>query len=205
NGLIQKDKNGKVAFWVPFYKKRLYKAFYPYTNGERKQISRTIFAEEYFDENKNFKIERLISAYKAYVKKRGFKVFLEKDENGKYKSLKESALIYSFETYINAFVSQLNGKIYREANTGLGKSDMIININNSEYIIETKVFYAYKQFENGKKQLAYYCKSIGLNKGIYLVFCPTGIKFPESVKEQTENINNTEITTYLVEYDDDKW
>ncbi len=205
NGLIRKDENGYVAFWVPFYKKRLYKAFYPYTNGERKEISRTIFAEEYFDEQNNFKIERLIATYKEYVKRRGFKVFLEKDENGKYKSIKESALIYSFETYINAFVSQLNGKIYREANTGLGKSDMIININNNEYIIETKVFYAYKQFIEGKKQLAYYCKSIGLAKGIYLVFCPSDTKFPESVKEKIEKINNVEITTYLIEYDDKKW
>ena len=205
NGLIKKDKYGFVTFWVPFYKKRLYKAFYPYTNGEKKRISRTIFAEEFFTEQGDLKIRKLIDTYKDYVKKRGFKPFMHKDETGNYKSLKESALIYSFETYITAVVSQLDGKIYREADTGLGKSDMIINFNNNEILIETKVYYAPKQFKEGKKQLAYYCKSLGLEKGIYIVFSPNNIKYPNNVKEQTEQIDEIEITSYLIEYDETKW
>ncbi len=204
NGLIKKDKNGYVKFWVPFYKKRLYKSFYPYTNGERKEISRTIFAEEYFDKNGNFKIEKLISEYKAYVKRRGFKVFLGKDENGKIIGIKESTLIYSFETFITAVVNEFNGKIYRESDTGLGKSDMIININNQEYLLETKIFYSQSKFEAGKKQLAYYSKSLGLNIGIYLVFYPKGGRYPENFKENKEKINDVNIITYLVEYDEDK-
>ena len=205
NGLITEDENGNVKFWVPFYKKRLHDAFYPYTNGERREISRTIFSEEYFDKNNNLKIEKLISAYKEYVKRRSFKVFLEKDEQGNYKSIKESALIYSFETFIAAVVSELEGKIYREADTGLGKSDMIINFNGKENLIETKIYYSEKKFNKGKKQLAYYCQSFGLKTGIYLVFCPINQKYPKNVKEQTEKINDIEITTYLVEYDDTKW
>lgn len=130
---------------------------------------------------------------------------MQKDDAGNYKSLKESALIYSFETYITATMSELEGKIYREADTGLGKSDMIININGQEYLIETKVYYSGKKFKNGKQQLAYYCKSLGLKKGIYIVFSPDDIKYPKTVKEQTENINDIEITTYLIKYDDKKW
>ncbi len=205
NGLIKDDGNGYVAFWVPFYKKRLYKAFYPYTNGETKIISRTIFAEEYFDKNGNFKIEKLISAYKEYVKRRGFKVFLEKDENGNYKSIKESALIYSFETFITAVIAELDGKIYREPDTGLGKSDMIINIRGKEFLIETKVYYSSSKFETGKKQLAYYSKSLGLKTAVYLVFCPSSILHVKTLKEQTEKIDNIDIVTYLVEYDELKW
>ncbi|MEN8122924.1 MAG: ATP-binding protein [Bacteroidota bacterium] len=205
NGLIKEDENGFVIFWVPFYKKRLYDAFYPYTNGEKSQISRTIFSEEYFDSNGNFKIEKLISSYKEYVKRRSFKVFLEKDKNGNYKSIKESALIYSFETFITAVVQELKGKIYREADTGLGKSDMILNFDGKEFLIETKVYYSPSKFIDGKKQIAYYCKSLELNKGLYIVFCPKNIKYPESVKEQTENIDNVEVSTFLVEYDEIKW
>ena len=205
NGLIRKNKKGKVAFWVPFYKKRLFDAFYPYTNGERRLISRTIFEEEYFDKTGNFKLEKLLSAYKEYVKRRSFKVFLEKDKNGNYKSIKESALLYSFETFITAVVSELEGKIYREADTGLGKSDMIINFNSREYLIETKVYHSPKKFKKGKEQLAYYCQSNSLTAGIYLVFCPKNIKYPLYVKEQTETVNNILISTYLIEYDDEKW
>jgi len=205
NGLIKKDETGFVTFWVPFYKKRLYNAFYPYTNGEQSHISRTIFAPEYFTETGELKFDKLIETYKEYVKRRGFNVYREKDEKGNYKSLKEAALIYSFETYIHAFITQTEGKIYREANTGLGKSDMIININNKEYLIETKIYYAYKQFVDGKNQLAYYCQTLGLTKGVYLVFCPNNIDYQKTIVEKPEKINNIDITTFLVVYDEEKW
>src|SRR5690606_1980982 len=41
NGLIKDEGDGFVTFWVPFYKKRLYNAFYPYTNGEKTGILRS--------------------------------------------------------------------------------------------------------------------------------------------------------------------
>ncbi|OYT12973.1 MAG: hypothetical protein B6I19_07500 [Bacteroidetes bacterium 4572_114] len=205
NGLIKDDGNGNVTFWVPFYKKRLYDVFYPYTNGEKTGILRSIAIDTLFDNNGNIKFDELITGYKEYVKRRGFKVFMEKDENGNYKSIKESALVYSFETYLQAFLQITKGKSYREADTGLGKSDLIINVKSKEYLVETKIYYYESQFLEGKNQLAYYCKSLGLNKGVYLVFCPTGIKYPESIKELTENINQVDVSTYLVEYGEAKW
>ncbi|RLD61752.1 MAG: hypothetical protein DRJ05_01930 [Bacteroidetes bacterium] len=205
NGLIKKDNEGNVAFWVPMYKKCLHDAFYPYTNGEQKEIAGDIYAPLFFDDQGKLKLSALVLEYKKYVKRRSFKVFLEKGENKEYKSIKESALIYSFETYIAAFITQTNGKIYREADTGLGKSDMIIHIESREYLIETKVYYGHKQFETGKRQLAYYANSLGLNEAVYLVFVKSKKPYPESVREQTETISSTLITTYLVEYDDGKW
>jgi len=204
NGLIKDDGNGYVTFWVPFYKKRLYKAFYPYTNGEQNEISRNIYAPEYIA-NGELNLEKLIETYKDYVKRRGFNVYREKDAQGNYQSLKEAALIYSFETYIHAIVNELEGRIYREANTGLGKSDMIINTGGNELLIETKIYASFSKFEKGKKQLAYYCKSLGLNKGVYLVFCSNEINYHESIKEKTENIDNVDIITYLISYDEKKW
>ncbi len=212
NGLIKDDGKGFVTFWVPFYKKRLYKAFYPYSNGEKTSILRSIAVSELFDANNKLNLDKLIKGYKEFVKRRGFNVFREKDENGNYQSIKESALIYSFETYIQAFLQVVDGKSYREADTGLGKSDLVINVNSSEYLIETKIYYYESQFLNGKKQLAYYCQSLSLSKGIYLVFCPKDVKYSKSIIEQTEIIENpigsgqvVEITTYLISFDEKKW
>jgi len=204
NGLIKDDGQGFVTFGVPFYKKRLYDAFYPYTNGEKNEISITHIPSDFY-ENKKFKISKFVESYKTYAKRRGFKPFMEKDENGNYKSIKESALIYSFETFITAIVQELEGKIYREADTGLGKSDMIINIDNQEYLIETKIYSGVKRFETGKKQLAYYAKSLQLEKAVYLVYMAKRARIPETIKEQRETINNIEISTYLVQYDETKW
>jgi len=205
NGLIKEDENRNVTFWVPFYKKRLYKAFYPYTNGEKANILRSIAVSELFDINNRLKLDKLISGYKEYVKRRGFNVFREKDENGNYQSIKESALIYSFETYIQAFLQVIDGKSYREADTGLGKSDLVINVKSIEYLIESKIYYYESQFLNGKKQLAYYCNSLGLSNGIYLVFCPNNVNYAKSIIENNENIEKVNISTYLIEFDDTKW
>lgn len=48
-------------------------------------------------------------------------------------------------------------------------------------------------------------KTFGLNKGIYLVFIPNNITYPENVREQSESINDVEISTFLIPYDEDKW
>ncbi len=205
NGLIKRDEDGYVTFWVPFYKKRLYDAFYPYMNGEQKEINLTHIPSDFYDENKQFNLSKLIYHYKEYAKRRGFKAFMERDESGNYKSIKESALIYSFETFISAIVQELKGKIYREADTGLGKSDMIINIDNQEYLIETKVYSGVNRFEEGKEQLAYYAESLQLEKAVYLVYMAKRARTPETIKEQKEKINNIEISTYLIEYDETKW
>ncbi len=190
---------------MPIYKKAVYDAFYPYTNGEKANILRSFAVRELFDKNNKLKLNVLIAGYKDYVKRRGFKVFMEKDDKGNYKTIKESALIYSFETYIQAFLQVVDGKSYREADTGLGKSDLIINVNAEEYLIESKIYYFEKQFNDGKKQLAYYCKSLGVNKGVYLVFYPNTVTHHSSIKQDIEIINNVEISTFLIEYDETKW
>ncbi len=205
NGLIKKDKDGNVTFWVPLYKKAVFDFFYPYTNGEKKLISRTILADEYFDSRGNFKIAKLINSYRAYIKRRGFKPFMKKDKKGNFQSLKESALIYSFETYINAIVEELEGKIYREALTGLGQSDMILNFDGNEFIFETKVYYSQSKFILGKTQLAYYASRMELKKATYLVFYSNGFTLPENITENKETIEGVELSTYLVEYDETKW
>ncbi len=87
----------------------------------------------------------------------------------------------------------------------MGKSDLIINVNSTEYLIESKIYYFENQFLKGKNQLAYYCKSLGLNYGIYLVFCPNNTKYSALVCEKTETIEEVEISTFIIEFDEVKW
>jgi hypothetical protein len=82
---------------------------------------------------------------------------------------------------------------------------MVINISNKEFLIEIKIYYSLGKFTDGKKQLAYYCKSLGLIKGAYLVFCPNTVKYPETVKEGMETFEGVEISSYLITYDESKW
>jgi hypothetical protein len=204
NGLITYDVKGNIQFWVPLYKKRVYEALYPYTNGESQHIKQSFPTYNILTESGEFHLDKLIESYKVYIKRRSFRPFREKDEDGKYKSIPEAVMVYSFETYIQSFLQMVGAKSYREAQVSLGNSDLIINVLGKEYLIETKIYYYDKQFQDGKKQLSYYCKSLGLSIGIYLVFVANNIMYPERAKEGVEMIDGVEIKVYLVQYDEEK-
>ena len=203
-GLITDDEDDNVKIWVPLYKKKLFSAFYPYSNGESKLFFRNMEPEDLFiEERLNF--DKILNGYKAYVKKRGFNHFREKDkETGEYLTLKESAMVYSFETYLQALLDLVEGKSYLEPHTGLGRSDLILNIEGIEYVVEFKVFHNSTQFRRGKPQLAYYANSLGLKEAVYVVFVPTDITLPSVVENQDEMVKDVSITTYIVRYDEVK-
>ena len=82
----------------------------------------------------------------------------------------------------------------------LGRSDLIINVVGQECVIESKIYYDYVRFKKGKEHLAYYINSLGLNKGVYLVFVNKEVNNP-FILENDEVIDGVEILTYLVKYD----
>jgi hypothetical protein len=204
HGLIKKDKDGYVEFWVPMYRKAVYDAFYPYANGERGRFFRHVDSYSLLEEDGRVNFDKLIDNYKDYVKRRSFKYFREKDpETGEYMSLKEAALAYSFETYIQSFLQEVEGKSYLEPHTGLGRCDLLLNIEGKESVIEFKIYQSPSKFGKGKEQLAYYVKSMGLKEGVYLVFVPSTVKL-SNIKEQVEIISAITIRTYIVQYDEEK-
>jgi hypothetical protein len=205
NGIIKKNAEGFVEFWVPLYQKCLHAAFYPYMNGEQGRIQENINIDDYFTSKGTLNMPKVVEKYKEYALKRGFRYFLEFDENGNAISIKEAALMYSFETYINAFLGVVGGTSYIEAHTNLGRTDMIINIKGEEALIESKVYQNITQFNKGKEQVAYYAHRMGLTNATYLVFANSTVTHKEVV--ETTNFfehKNVLVTTYLVRYDLEK-
>lgn len=200
NGLIKRDTDGNIMFWVPLYRKRLQKYFYPIMNGEAELIQANMWLDKYLETDKKLNIDKIIREYQAYAKMRGFRYFVEYDADDKPKGLREAALLYSFETYIQAFLLAVEGKSYLEAHVGVGRTDLLINVAGQECVIESKVFYDLVRFEKGKVQLAYYINSLGLKTGVYLVFVNTKVTNPY-VLENQEVIEGVEILTYIVKYD----
>ena len=203
NGIITNDSEGFITFRVPLYRKALYTAFYPFTNGESDRIGSTINIDEYFSPEGNLYIEKVIENYKQYALRRKFRYFREKNQKGRYITLKEATLVYSFETYLNAFLGMVNGKTYLEAHTGVGRTDLIITVNNEEFVVEAKVYSDIVKFRNGKKQVAQYAKSLSLTSAIYLVFVESEVTNP-TVVEAEESIEDVLVKTHLVPYNLDK-
>lgn len=170
--------------------------FYPYTNGEASRIALDLDYWNYIYADGTLNMDMVLDNYRAYVKRRSFKYFREKDTEGKFVSIKEAALMYSFETYIAAFLQQAGSKSYLEPHTGLGRSDLIINLNGHEYVVEAKVFRRPKQFADGKGQLARYCRSLSLQEGWYLVFVPAHLDLERlRVAEGDESVEGVTIRT----------
>jgi hypothetical protein len=199
NGIIMPDENDQVTFRVPLYRKCLYAAFFPYTNGERDRIGSTINIDEYYTENGGLNIDKVIENYKKYALRRKFRYFKEEDKHGNVINLKEATLVYSFETYLNAFLSMVGGKTYLEAHTGVGRTDLIITIDNEEFVVEAKVFSDIVKFRKGKIQLAQYANSLSLPSAIYLVFVESEVNIP-SVLEEEKEYEGVLIKTHLVPY-----
>jgi AAA domain len=204
NGIIDRDPAGNVSFKVPLYRKRLHKSFYPYTNGERGRLSTELKVSDYFLPDGSLNFEKWIGNYKAWVQRRSFKYFREKDAKGQYLSLKEAALVYSFETYVAAFLDEAGGKSYLEPHVGLGRSDLIIKLRQREYVVEFKVYSGESNFGKGKVQLAYYCKKLGLTRGEYLIFVPKHLSLPDTVSETSVDLEGVSVRTWLVFYDEKK-
>ena len=204
HGLLKNNPDGYVEFWVPLYRKRLFNAFYPYSNGEGETIKQSLPLDSVIVDNQTFHFDQLIESFKVYIKKRSFRPFREKNKKGKYKSIPEAVMVYSFKTYIHSFLQMINGKSYREAQVSLGNSDLIMSVLGKEYLIETKIYRYDRQFQEGKEQLAYYCKTLNLREGTYLVFVPNNILYPDKAKEGTTTISGIDIHTYLVWYDEEK-
>lgn len=205
NGILRESKSGKVEFWVPFYKKRLMNAFYPYTNGEKDHIVSEMLPSAFFTPFGQLDIPKLMAAYQEYVARRGFGAFREKDENGKFiNSVKEAALIHSFETFLYAFVSAAEGKSYREADAALGKSDLVIHVRGQECLFETKKYYGLAKFNNGKKQLSYYARSLGLKRAVYVVFMPDHLTAAPEVRNDTVTEKGVEVSVYVIRYNEEK-
>ena len=202
NGIITYDNENYVTFRVPLYRKCLYDAFYPYLNGEQKRIQENIDVSDYFTPEGTLNMPKVIQKYKEYALKRGFRYFLEHDADGKVISIKEAALMYSFETYINAFLGVVEGTSYIEAHTNLGRTDMIINIKGEEALVESKVYQNITQFNKGKAQVAYYAHRMGLTTATYLVFVSSTVTHKDVIEQPIFfEDKNVLVTTYLVRYD----
>ncbi len=188
HGVVEKVGNW-VDITVPLYKKRLLTAFRPALNGEtgyyvsaKDDFSGYVTAE-------GLNLKAILQQYAAYVAQRGFRAF-------DTKHLKEGAWHYSLDGFISFFIERLGGCTFVEMPSGRGRTDILILYRDKKYIIETKVFTDLSYFEKGKRQLAEYVSSEGLEEGYYVVF--SNKHGAEDILEQEEIVAGKRIVTRII-------
>ncbi len=188
HGVVE-NVEGWVDISVPLYKKRLLTAFRPAINGETGYyVSAHDTFSEYLQRD-GLNLKTILHRYVEYVARRGFRAF-------DTKHLKEGAWHYSLDGFINFFIERLGGQTFTEVPSGRGRTDIMILFRGKKYIIETKIFTDLSYFQRGKKQLAEYLKSEGLDAGYYVVFSQKHAE--EDKLEQEEVINGKRIVTRII-------
>jgi hypothetical protein len=190
NGVINKG-NGNTEILVPLYQKALITAFRPSINGETQYYINSPHEtiNQYLTENGELNVKALLTEYRSYVRRRGFRAF-------DTEHLKEGAWHYSLDGFINFFIQCFEGQTFVEVPSGRGRTDILILHRNKRYIIETKRFVNNYYFKQGKGQLAEYLKSEGLKEGYYVVFSKIHTEQDELNSE--ELIEGKRITTYII-------
>ena len=164
NGIID-ETNGYVDIPVPLYAKRLINAFRPLINGETKYYLNSPHEtiNQYLSPKGELNVNELLKAYRAYVRRRGFRAF-------DTEHLKEGAWHYSLDGFLYFFIQRLGGQTYVEVPSGRGRTDILIRYQGQSNFIETKMYPDVTYFKRGKGQLAEYLKSEALVEGYYVVF-----------------------------------
>ena len=80
---------------------------------------------------------------------------------------------------------------------------LTVNINGKETVIEFKIYRDPARFEKGKKQVAYYAKSISLDECVYLVFV-SHIYRELGMKDEVLTIDGVTVRCYVIFYDEIK-
>jgi len=209
-GVIAKGPQGEVTFHVPLYKKRLELAFAVKINGEEDQFYLNGFNKSQgFLAKGEFNWPVIMHAFQDYVQRRGFRYFRAKDPaTGQHQTLKEAATIYAFEAFIQTLLQPLEGKSYLETHAGLGNSDLVVNVDGRESVIEAKVYRDEWQYEKGLKQIQHYAVSLNANEAIYLVFINSKLTVPAAISQQAETTqtltNGTPLHIFHINYHTEK-
>ena len=175
NGVID-DCDGICCIPVPVYKKRIYNAFKPKINGEKKyflDIKKRM--DDFLFEDGTMNIPEIIESYRKYLKRRGNIIFNNPNE-GEYQ--------YNLDAYLHSICDFLGADLYPEVPEGDGRVDLLILFGKQKCIIETKTLYNISYIRHGKEQLLEYLKRSGIKNG-YIIF------FTES--EELESYENEEI------------
>ncbi|MBM7560245.1 AAA-like domain-containing protein [Marinitoga litoralis] len=180
NGVID-ECNGYCCVKVPLYYKKLYNHFKPQINGEKNYmatIKDTI--RPYIKEDGSIDINKLMKRYIEYIKQRGAKMF-------KGRNYYEGVYQYNLDQFLSLYVEAVDGKVYPETEVGGGRIDLLINLNNIEYLIEVKANITGNEYEKAKKQLIEYLKRKGLKEGWLIIYSDTIEDF-EYITEEKEGI-----------------
>ncbi|WGS63941.1 AAA-like domain-containing protein [Marinitoga aeolica] len=176
NGVID-NCEGKCCVRVPLYYKALYDRFKPQINSEKEKMKPFGETVKNYISNGILDLNKLMKRYIEYIKQRGAIMF-------KGRNYYEGVYQYNLDQFLSLYVEATEGKVYPETQVGGGRIDLLINLNNMEYLIEIKANIDTDEYEKAKKQLIEYIKRKGLKEGWLIIYSNTIEDFKYIIEEK---------------------
>ena len=189
-GVITKGTGDLCEIVNPIYQQCILLAFRPTINGlENTYFPEDTDFEDYLTTSGHIELERLLDNFRDFIARVGFRILQVPDTPQEFVG---QDLLY---TYLDQFVSIVQGVMYLEVQTGRGRIDLVIVHNGRKYIVETKIWEGEKRYKAGKKQLKAYLKLEQAVEGYYVVFDHR--ENPTSLVE-TEIVEDVKIRSYVI-------
>lgn len=137
--------------------------------------------DSYIDAAGKLKYNLLMQKYIKYIKERGGLIF-------QGRNYYEGVYQYNLDQFLYSYITEMGGKVYPETSASGGRVDILIILNNKEYLIEVKANISKKELAKAKNQVLKYLKRKELNEG-YLVIYDDTIDDFELIEEKIDDIN----------------
>ncbi len=187
---VIKERDGMCIIENPIYQSIIIDAFKPRENGvEDRYLPEDAVFDDYITPDGQIQMEALLENFCDFIQRTGFRILLVPQ------TPREFVGQYLLLGYLDIFVRQIGAEIYPEVPTGRGRMDIILLYKKQKYIIETKLFYNEKRYQNGKRQLAEYLKREGTQVGYYIVF---DHRAQAKNRIEQENIDSKIIFSYCI-------
>lgn len=154
-------------FWVarlanPIYRKMLILTFSPpngelYLNGS--------FRHRYVIEGL-LDIAGILDGFKEMMTEHGISLLRSNKTNRPL----EIGGQYLLLSYLTAALDSIGGQVTLEAINSAGEMDVVVFYRHYQFIIETKIWYGQKRFEQGQQQLVNYLEAANLSQGYIVLF-----------------------------------
>lgn len=131
--------------------------------------------------NSVLNMDGLLNAFKQMMEEHGIRLLRSKKTNHPL----EIGGQYLLLSYLTAALDSIGGHITLESINSAGEMDLLVFYQQSQFIIETKIWHGLKHFETGKQQLAHYLKATTLNKGYMVLFSEKNLSNIPNFKSTT--------------------
>jgi len=154
------EKNQQLVLANQIYAQALYKHFRE--ELETSEIQTLVAGGRFEDQRGNLDFQRVLQKFQDFMKAKGPQVV----KNPDFREATAQLLLLS---YLDLLV---NGKgwTFREVQSGEGRIDALCCYKQQKEVVELKLWYGERRYEEGLEQLSTYLESEGLDHGYLVVF-----------------------------------